>query len=234
MVPAFAPLEQGFELIYIDYPGCGKSRAKNGAVSFADTVGGVIDVIGAVCGADPIDVLCHSFGAVVLGAALEANAPINVRKCLLTNSSPHARNLCDVAQSALRSRLSSEDLGLVNEALSRDPGRSGDLANRLLPYYCGRSHDLPAIDIEFFPDIYLALSNSMGQFDFTDAMAKVPKRLYVFGSTDFISPAMFGRALEGHNVAMTILEGGHFLFYDASAAFLDTVTKFFCGGPATS
>ncbi len=226
LVAGLAPLEQDFELIYIDYPGCGASRARYGAAPFPDTVGLVIEALAARCGSEPVSVLCHSFGAVVLGAALAARAPIKIETCVLANPSPHSRRFCDSAQAALLSRLSGDDMALLGDTLA-GRGPPANLVKRLLPYYCGRDHDIPDVDLDFFPDAYLAIAGAADDFDVSDALARIPSRLYLFGSTDFISPNLFDDALGRPGVRATTLQGGHFLFLDAGPEFCRTVTSFF-------
>jgi pimeloyl-ACP methyl ester carboxylesterase len=226
LVPALAPLERRFELIYIDYPGCGKSRTAHPAASLEDTASAVVDALRAYVNSDPVDLLCHSFGSVALGSMLSSETAINFRKCVLANPSPHSRNLCDEAQIALLSRLSAEDVAFLEATLTGRDSRPEALMDRLLPYYCGRTRDLPSIKIELFLDAYLAISNTLGDFDFADAMASIPNRLYLFGSTDFIGPELFRDVLDSPGVAWKILEGGHFLAYDAEDELCAAVERF--------
>lgn len=226
LVPALAPLERHFELIYVDYPGCGKSRTAHTAASLKDTASAVADALRAHVNSDPVDLLCHSFGSVVLGAMLNSGAAMNIRKCVLSNPSPHSRNRCDKAQNALLSRFSAEDVAFLEATLTGNDSRAEALMDRLLPYYCGRTHDLPSIEIELSLDAYLAISNTVGDFDFADAMASIPNRLYLFGSTDFIDPALFREVLDSPTVAWKIQEGGHFLAYDAENEFCAAVERF--------
>lgn len=226
LLPGLAPLEQDFELIYIDYPGCGASRASHGASSFAGAVDAVVEAALAHCGSERVTALCHSFGALVLGAALAARAPLAIDKCVLANPAPHTRQGCDMAEAALLARLSDQDKMLLGETLA---GRlpPAELVGRLIPYYCGRDHDIPDVDLEFFPDAYLAAAGTTGDFDFSAALSGIPSRLYLFGSTDFISPDLFGDALGRPGALANTLQGGHFLFLDAGPEFHRTVTNFF-------
>jgi pimeloyl-ACP methyl ester carboxylesterase len=226
LIPALAPLEQDFELIYVDYPGCGKSRATTGAASFADITSAVVEALGAHVNSDPVDFLCHSFGVAMLGAMLHARAPIRVRKCVFANPSPHSRDLCDKAESALFSRLSAEDAAFLQKALMGGDSQTDTIMDRLFPYYCGRNHDLPDVHVELFVDAYFAASNTAGRFDLTEAIASIPKRLYLFGSNDFIGPQFFREVLDSPGVEWKTLKGGHFLAYDAAAEFCSAVKQF--------
>jgi pimeloyl-ACP methyl ester carboxylesterase len=226
LVPALAPLERRFELIYVDYPGCGNSQAALEAASLEDTVSAVVDALRAYVHSEPVDLLCHSFGSVVLGAMLSSGAAMNIRKCILANPSPHSRSLCDKAQIALLSRLSPEDVAFLEATLTGRDSRVEALMDHLLPYYCGRTRDLPSIEVELSLDAYLAISNTLGDFDFADAMAAIANRLYLFGSTDFIGPELFREVLDSPGVAWKFLEGGHFLAYDAADEFCAAVERF--------
>lgn len=231
LLAGLAPLEQEFELLYLDYPGCGGSRRADEAPPFPVLVDAVVETLLARCGPEPANVLCHSFGATVLGAAMAARAPLAIEKCVLANSSPHTRPGCDAAQVALLARMSEEDRTLLGETLA-GRGRPEDLLARLLPSYCGRTHDLPAVDLDFFPDAYSAVAATLGDFDVTAALAAARERLYVFGATDFISPDLFEGVIGRPEVRTRTLDGGHFLFLDARAEFCRIVAEFFREPPA--
>lgn len=226
LVEGLAPLERDFELIYVDYPGCGRSRATQEAAPFPATVDAVIGALRPHWETGRAQVLCHSFGATVLGAALAARPKLAIEKCVLANPSPPTRERCDSAETALLARISDEDRLRLSETLAGRASPVG-LAKRLLPYYCGRDRDLPTVDLDFYPDAYTAIAATIADFDFVETLATVPNRLYLFGSSDFISPDLFTDALAGPGAGARTLPGGHFLFADAGPEFCRTVAAFF-------
>jgi pimeloyl-ACP methyl ester carboxylesterase len=223
LAPALAPLEARWQLIYMDYPGCGGLRDRNGGVTAESTVSSTLAALDSLQSSEPINVLCHSFGAYVLAAVVLKSPRLKINKCVFICPSPHSRAQCRLAEEAFFARMTPEDRQFAYEVFVNAADRPDALMQRLLPYYCGRNTDLPRIDIDFNARTYVSVMNSLDEFDLNDVVRSLSCKLYVFGSADFIQPAFFSPDPAS---AIVTLPGGHFLFYDAQSALLEAVEAF--------
>jgi pimeloyl-ACP methyl ester carboxylesterase len=222
LVPSLQPLETHFELLYIDYPGCGRLPCTVGAPTAANTVAMTLEAMVEACNGAQIDLLCHSFGTYILGAIYKARSDI-VRRCVLVSPSPHSRAQCRLAEQKLSEKLTPYDQQLAQNVLAGKVDDPFLLMECLLPYYCGRTTNLPAIKISFDPKIYLSVSETLGEFDFSKEFRQIKQKLYIFGNKDFISPEFFTFTEES---LVKVLNGGHFAYQDDSQQFTDAVRDF--------
>jgi pimeloyl-ACP methyl ester carboxylesterase len=223
MRKALAPIEDEFELIYFDYPGCGKSVVPDRLVSAHEVVEATSATLLEIAKGDPIDVLCHSFGTYVLGAALGFSTELSVRSCVAVCPSPYTRRAFDQAQQALIGRLSTADLQLARELLQGNLTHATDFMERLLTYYCSSAANMRAIDLELDPVTYLSVMNTIGNFDLSDQMNLIGHIEYVFGSDDFTTPSFFAPYIRAKVDSVRLLKGGHFIFIDSPVEFCEAV-----------
>jgi pimeloyl-ACP methyl ester carboxylesterase len=117
-----------------------------------------------------------------------------------------------------------EEIGRLAEQNDDYSGR--EMMRRALPYYSGRSGNLPDLYFEYHNDTYNTVLDTAGDYELTAALedASIPTRM-IFGSTDHITPDLF-RDFVGPRLraspAITI-DGGHFAFADSPTAFCDAV-----------
>lgn len=222
LVPWLKPLEAFFELIYVDYPGCGRSTDIMAGPTAQSTVSMTLEAILEVSKGTQIDILCHSFGSYILGGIFQARRDI-VGRCVLASPSPHSRAQCRLAEQKLIERLSPLDQQLFQKVLAGEIDDPFFIMDRLLPYYCGRSTNLPPIKISFDPKTYLSVVGTLAEFDFREEIKQIEHKLYIFGNTDFISPEFFAFQ---ETTRVLILNGGHFVYHDESPRFVAAVRDF--------
>jgi pimeloyl-ACP methyl ester carboxylesterase len=221
LLRSLGPLENNHELIYVDYPGCG--RSKYDAVATAtDTVQMISLTIDALSGGSSVDFLCHSFGTYVLGE-MAKRMPHLVNKCVFVNPTPHSSAGHKLAEQNLISRLTQDDLQFFQRMSTEKDLSHSLLWERLLPYYCGRNTNLPEVTFDFSAETYFSVSATLGEFDSRQEVNAIKDKLYIFGTTDFILPAFFDLAT---STRVFELNGGHFVFEDDHAAFIGAVRDF--------
>jgi pimeloyl-ACP methyl ester carboxylesterase len=221
--PALAPLEAIRQLHYLDFPGCGAARALAPAPRAEDVASATRAAIDSAGDGVPVDILCHSFGAYALTAALRLDPQLKVGRVVFTCPSPHSRAQCRCAEEQLFARMTPADRQFAQEVFVNAAHRPDELMRRLLPYYCGRAESLPALAIDFNARAYVSVIASLAEFDHNDIVARIPRKFYIFGETDFIRPTYFQTPDAADGV---VLKGGHFIFFDAAEEFLGHVRAF--------
>lgn len=222
LVEPLSALESDFSLVYADYPGCGRSRPSKPAGA-NETADAVLAFARIEFGNSPFQAICHSFGSWILGAMLARDSSLPVNACVLVSPSPHDYQNCQVAEARLFERFSSEDREFFFAAMNGEIDVRRALMQRLVRYYCGRDTDLPSLAFDVDTATAGSIMPTLGAFDFRTQLNCIPRRLYIFGDRDFISPNDFGD-LGGARVR--VLSSGHFAFCDAPAAFFSGVTSF--------
>ncbi len=204
---------------FFEQPGCGGGSEPATADSVLDAAASF--VTGRV-GERPVTLVAHSWGAWLALALLDRLPPGTIARAVLLHLAPPTRAGLDAGVAALFARLSPEAMGRAAPLMARTAPEAGRaIMAILLPAYCGRQSDLPALDLALAPPVYHGISASLGDFDQRGIVAAQADRLtLVFGEADVFSRDLFAQhGVDPAGLDVATLPGGHFGFLEDVSGF---------------
>lgn len=177
-------------------------------------------------GFEEYDILAHSWGAYLIYASIYDNLLTRLpNKILLLNPVPMDKVNYDLVGTKLVNRIPKNDLEKIIELTNINTLESGaELMSIALPYYSGRTKNLPNIKFEYNIDNYNNIANSLDNFDFTNSLKeKLEKFIFILGEDDYIQQSDF--KLINNNIFY--LKGGHFSFIDDFQGFENIIKKLY-------
>lgn len=230
MSNSFTELESKCELIFFDQLGCGSSEIPEKLDEEA-TVASTAELIDILeLKADNYNIITHSWGAYILGAAFTRGLINNLpKKVILLNPTPFEKSAFDNVGGKLVSRIPEDVLVKIGELSNQGTDEAGaELMKMALPYYSGRDENLPDVDVEYRISTFNSVSASLEQFNFEESFKPMLDRCYfVFGSTDYITSKDFPYFSEEEQPENTLLSGGHYAFVDDNFHLMKLIRKFF-------
>lgn len=248
LVPGIDVLAQDAQLVLYDQRGTGRSLEIDDASELTlDAFLADIDGVRASLGREQIDVLAHSWGA-LLGLLYAARYPERVRSLVLVGSvEPGQRFAEQSAERASRLRTAS-DAALI-DSLARSDGfatRDPETVSRLYwaafrPTFAdrGRADGLRIAFTELTArrgsDVAAGVMGPLGSFDFWSEVASIEApTLIVHGAADpspLEVPTALREAIPGAELVV-LEDSGHFPFLEEPQAFREAVGSFLARLPS--
>lgn len=218
------------KLVFYDQPGCGSTPRPEGGATPEHTFRHAHAVLQAVSAGDPVGVIAHSWGAVVLAGALARdNAATRARafsEGLLINPTAINRSDYEVARKNFAVRIPlARKLRILLASLSGSNGAR--IMDLLMPYYSGNTPAYPPGIIPLDLATYRSINRGLAGFDFSDSLSRLRRLLILRGENDFTSPAEIGELIAATAGLETIPGAGHFPFIETSAAFREAARRAF-------
>jgi pimeloyl-ACP methyl ester carboxylesterase len=218
LVPHLAFLAATRTLCFFDeQPGTAKQ-----ATTFAELCARAAETLRTRAMAGRIEVIAHSFGALVLVGALQLIEGLEISG-LLISPVPANAGMFEAMRNNLFSRMPAD----VISAIATAPQTKWPAADvqRMLPYYiaAGTAPDLSALSFDF--GIYNEVFASLGDFDFADDVRRCARCHIVRGDADFITQEMIAD-WTANCASDTVIPGtGHFPFAEKPELFRSLTAK---------
>lgn len=219
--PGFASLAQKRTLVFYDQPGCGATPAPADGASLAGTARHFRGLVETVAAGGAFGLIAHSWGALVaLAAGAETGtSPLPpYSEGLLINPVPVTRQQYEVCRTNLLSRVPVETQKAAEELMMAG-AEGSQVMDILLPYYHSRPTEVPKGSFPFRYDTYLAVNETLGDFDFQNQLAAVAPLALVVGSDDFTTPDLVRGIANAVSEVHTLPSVGHFPFTESEVEF---------------
>lgn len=227
LVDALGPLCQRRTLVFYDQPGCGRTPAPQGGVSLAHTVDHLNALSSALFNDARHGVIAHSWGALVLVAAvsqLPSGAPFS--EGLLIN--PVAVTAADyrVALQRLLARIP-EDVTAKFFADLQSGGSGAEAMRSILPFYRTRPFVVSVDPFPLTPSTYLAIAANLSEFSFTEGQSLLGKVSLLLGEDDFTGPDLLTGLARACRRVHIMKQTGHFPFFEDPPRFANILRRVF-------
>lgn len=240
--PGLDVLAQRNTLIYYDQRGTGRSTAELSPSTInLDAFVEDIEVLRQALGYERVDVLGHSFGALIAIAYARAH-PESLRTLILMNPvEPGSRYAEQLAQRRTSRRTEGDSTELAELTASegfaaRDPATVSE-AYRILFRQSLRDRtridelnlDLAEATAKNGSEVGRLLGESMGEIDWWDGLAEISAPTLVLHGRFDLTPAAMSQALANAIPLgrMVLLQSGHFPFLEDSDGLLSAIQAFY-------
>lgn len=228
LFPWLLPLAKLRTIIFYDQHGCGNDRTPATEISVNLLIDQLRALVGSLDGESPYDIIAHSWGAyLVLRAILHGKISRPNRLILISPVGLTAERSAGAVQRLIE-RIPANVMKEYEMDLSTSEADSCLRAlKRIVPYYCANSthHSSPEFGA-YCPDVEASVEGSLGDCDLRGVDVRDVRKLLVYGTHDFESPANT-REIQDHNCQIEVLpDAGHFCFSERSTEFLKVTTKF--------
>jgi pimeloyl-ACP methyl ester carboxylesterase len=223
---AFEPFESELRFVFFDQRGCLRSPLPLSLVDFDRTVNDLFEIVAAL-GGDPVRIVGHSMGCIVVGAAL-ARGKEAFREVLLINPGPLSATQ---SVTGLPDRSSDVLAEIEAAGLSPEPAsikeatwqwRIRFAAANL--HHIDRWRQLAGGGAFYNAEVGAAVSSTMPDYDFWPTLQSHGHRVTLaVGASDFIDPGgTAARSHEGGALSVSVVpDAGHNMWIDAPSAFAD-------------
>lgn len=221
LVDAFKFLEHRRELVYFDQPGCGATPNPRSGATLRHTVRHAHALIAALSSDRRVDVIAHSWGALVycgvLALACSESGGPSVNRALLVNPLPVCRDGYDVVRRRLVARLPTATRLAALWRLFRGGGQG--VMELLMPYYVPEPRKLMMPPLTLNLRTYLQVTARLGAFDFSAALGALDNAVILHGASDIASEADIAALTKAASALREMPGTGHFPFYEEPVAF---------------
>ena len=209
-------LSNSWQFIFYDQPGCGLENDVSREFTLSDTTSQLVDLISALGRKEPLLVIAHSWGVLVLAAAFGQSQPKCERSIcggILVNPIPLDSQ--ELAQS-IRRFISTLPSLLVARLLLilwgwGDPQKGWQM---LLPYYFAPQSELPPIDVHLNLETYKKVLGSLGEFDYQSSINFFSKFACVGGRHDITPYDLVQPIYEACFRSVLLPNTGHFSLHE--------------------
>jgi proline iminopeptidase len=231
LLSALSSLADRRTLVFYDQPGCGRTPLPAEGLSVAGCAGQLRALFTHFSADAPIGVIAHSWGALVLAAALsrpeQHDRPLpEIAEGLLINPMPATSDKYDSARATLVGRipLTARIRAPLTALLT---GNGAAVMKLLLPYYVVDQDSIPADGLAVDLSTFKALDAQLKQFDFADNLAALRRVAIVRGSHEFASCEDIVVLTDQCAALHTMDQVGHFPFWESPKAFQAIIQRTF-------
>ncbi|MDF2577292.1 MAG: hypothetical protein K0S74_776 [Chlamydiales bacterium] len=217
------PLESEYCLVYYDQLGCGESLINISDINIKNCCLQLKEVIENFSFENPIILLAHSWGCLLVLETLKQWPHLNIGTCVFISPMPFSKREWDRCQNLFWNKLSDnikQDIAEINSSNIKD--KDFLLFNKILPFYVHAALDVRQLHInEYNGAVQESLIRQLGDYKYTESQLKavLPSKTIVFyGDKDFVwqdikvPQYIQEKSIFLHNV-------GHFPFYESPKKF---------------
>ena len=216
LVPHLAFLAEGRTLCFFD------ENPADIAVTFDDLCRRGAAMLEAKATEGRIEIIAHSFGALVLLGALRLLPALDVHGLLISPVPTNAATF-ELMRNTLFSRMPPEVLtAMATAPLSRWPAAQ---VQQMLPYYIAEGTRPELSELSFDFGVYNQVYASLGAFDLGDEVQRCRRCHIIRGSADFITDTMISDWIATCASDTVLPATGHFPFAERPEQFRSLVTK---------
>ncbi len=231
LLSALSSLADRRTLVFYDQPGCGRTPLPPEGLSVAGCAAQLRTLFTRFSADAPVGVIAHSWGALVLAAALsrpkQHERPLpEIAEGLLINPMPSTSGKYDSARATLIGRipLAARIRAPLTALLT---GNGAAVMKLLLPYYVVDQASIPTDALALNLATFKALDAQLKQFDFTDNLAALRRVAIVRGSNEFASCEDIADLTDKCAALHTMDQVGHFPFWESPKAFRAIIERTF-------
>ncbi len=209
-------LSSNWQFIFYDQPGCGPNRDASPQLTLANTASQLVDIIGILGRHEPVRVIAHSWGVLVLAAAYARSQSTLERSiCGGVLFNPIPLDSQKLFQSIRRFVATLPRLLLVRLLPTLwgwgDTQKGWQL---LLPYYFPPQSKPPPIDVHLNIETYKKVLGSVGEFDHQSSINSFAKFACIGGHDDITPYDLVEPIYEACFQSFLLPDTGHFPLHE--------------------
>lgn len=211
-------LQHDVEFVFYDQIGCGESALPGEVVGLGSTARQLARIIERLGERGPLNILAHSWGALVLAAACaEPEFQTQIRAVVsggvLVNPVPVNRVDYDASYASFLARVPLQTQLLVQK-IAAEIGDGPAVMRHLWPYYSLNTAHREPPEFPLHLPTYATVVASLGDFDFTTEFGFFERMALICGSDDFTSFEMITGLLDRCRRIEVLQDVGHFPMWE--------------------
>lgn len=221
LVKPLSRLAQRRQLIFYDQPGCGQTTWPGETLSPSLTFSHFRSLTQTLTGASEIEILAHSWGALVVIGSLASDAQHSLPEIsggLFINPVAIDSANFELARLNLLSRIPEPILLEMGKAAASD-GPGEEIMELILPYYYASAKARPKVPFALNKGTYLSVNAQLTDFDFSDQVNRLGNVSIVLGEQDFTTQQHIEVMIEAARRFYLLKSTGHFPFDEIPAEF---------------
>lgn len=231
LVSALEFLSKSRKLIFYDQPGCGLTPENSHPLTLELTAQHLRSVLDQTVGSGPVGVIAHSWGALVLAAALAGaqntgrSLPTFVEGALINPAPLTKKDYQNVSRKLAKQIPLLVTIKCYAMFLAKADGAK--IVDTLMPYYGSKDFSNQDGLIRLHRKPYWEISKSLGDFDALSAVSHLQDVSLIFGENDYAGPDFVGELAANARQTYSVQGAAHFPFLEAPEEFQSVASKIF-------